>query len=142
MKQEDLDFMSQGFIEVNKQYGRKVVYLPYDPIASLKDKFGGEEFKWIEADSVELDVSFSKDSTVNTDLANFWTGRVNANVTLVGKQLRDNGIKLKEKDAFDILIEGELRRFLITGFPKDPKLFELFTKVLITDIAHAFKGGV
>lgn len=142
MKSEDLEFMSTGFIEVNKQLGRSVSYVPYDAVNSTRDKFGTEKFVWIETSPITLHVSFSKDSTVNTDLAVFWTGRINANITLVGKELRDNNIQLKEKDAFDIVIDGETKRFLITGFPKDPKLFEVFTKVLVTDIDHAFKGGV
>jgi hypothetical protein len=139
MLPEDVSYMTEGFLEAFQYLGKSIDYVAC--LTDGRNKFGEFEFVFDEANKKTVTCMFSRDAGADKDMTNFWTGRVNANATFVRGELATAGISLKEKDALDVTIDGVVRRFLVTGYPKDPVLDEVFVKVTITDQEHAFKNS-
>lgn len=134
----DVDYISQSFLEAFEYIGREVYYVPL--LSDSRNGFGEFTFNYAEDNKVKLNVIFVREATVDKDLAEFWTGRINANCTFINKQLQEKGIVLKERDAIDVITNGVVERFIITGYKQDPLLIDVFTKVTVTDVNHAFNS--
>jgi len=139
MLSEDVAYISESFIETFQYLGIEVFYIPLDDVSTSRNKFGEFSFKFHEDIRIPLVAMFSQETRSDQDLAVTYTGRINAGITVITTQLTNNGIVAKEKDAIDVMMGNFYQRFLITGFPKDPTLTAIFTKMKLTDIEHAFK---
>jgi hypothetical protein len=137
LDENDIEYISSGFLDVFGIVGETIYYVPLINIA--KNKFGEISFNYDENIKIPLTVMFSKSSSGDLDVEKFYTPRKDAEITILNRELDSNNIILKEKDAFDVIGRNETVRYVLTGYLKDPVLIDIFTKVTVTDFETAFE---
>ena len=134
----DSDYISDSYIELYGVMNPPMKYIPFDDSLG-KTKTGKIIFKFFEDKAIDLHASFSENEALDPDIANDGTGRYDASIRIVAKELLSAGIIPKVKDAIDVVTPFWTRRYIVMGFANPPAPSSLFVVVNVTDIDKAFK---
>lgn len=135
------EYASNQFLESFKVFGNEVYYVP--AVSSTRSKFGEQSFSFDEASKVKLNVLLRRQYYSDGDLVTSASGRVNCSATFIFKQLQDNSIVMKERDAIDVVWrDGVSQRYVITAFSDDARQInptDVYLRVELTELEKAFK---
>ena len=134
---QDMNYISDGFIEEYKVVGRRMSYVPLDTALTKKDKTGKIKFVFKEAEKIEVYGIFTADEISDPDVATDGERRTDGRIKIVLKQL--NGYIPRTQDAIDIYLpDSSTERYLVTGFDKRVELDYVFVRVIVTKFDSAF----
>jgi hypothetical protein len=131
MNNADREYVSLGFIDVFKEIGLEMDYVPLDNVNTMRDYTGQIKPIYLDNQKVKINAVFEYSKAEDVEISGEY--RVDAKIKIVLKQLTDAGVTPQFKDAIDApSITGENERYVVIGFDKRVEMNDIFVRLLVS----------